>query len=337
MITVIHENRDTTIFVDENFQAFVEQDVTASGGIYGDTSFLSAAIKGDVLSDTTGVTLGTKPFQPQDENVTIYSGGTVTGFGFGYGAISITGFHSSVQNAGELWGNYYGVYLDTQLDELPRSSSIGNTGSIVGGTYGLYVLGSEAVNITNSGMIRGDSASFIDFSGGASQRIANSGSMEGAVMLAGGDDVYIGGHGSLTGAVFGGDGNDKIKTGADDDQIHGGNGQDRLTGGLGDDTFYFDTTPNGSTNADTITDFDPDNDMIALDHTIFGFGVGKLAASSFLASKSGAAADAGDHFLYNTTNGNLYYDADGKGGGKAELLATFLHHPDITATDFVVV
>lgn len=294
----------------------------------------TAIIQGDVVGGSIGVRLGNLG-SDHNEKVTIFADATVSALMSGLGSVSVLASTSNIQNAGEVWGDYAGVYLNT-ADAVIGQSVIGNTGSVIGGSYGLYVLGSQEIGITNSGTIHGDIASFIDFSGGAGQTITNRGLMEGDVLLGGGDDSYNGARGSLTGLVFGDDGNDRIKTGADDDQIDGGSGKDRLTGGLGEDTFYFDTAPIGAANADTITDFDPENDVIALAHSLFGLSEGKFPMASFLASKNGHAADADDHFLYNTTNGNLSYDADGKGGDKAELLATFLHHPGITAADFII-
>ena len=50
------------------------------------------------------------------------------------------------------------------------------------------------------------------------------------------------------------------------------------------------------------------------------------------------AGDASDRIIYNTTNGNLYYDADGTGGGStATLFATLAGAPVITASDIFII
>ena len=46
--------------------------------------------------------------------------------------------------------------------------------------------------------------------------------------------------------------------------------------------------------------------------------------------------DASDRIVYNTTTGQLFYDADGSGAGAAQLIATFQGAPAIAATDITV-
>ena len=123
--------------------------------------------------------------------------------------------------------------------------------------------------------------------------------------------------------------------------INGGAGNDTLTGGGGADIFKFATTLNAASNVDTITDFGG-SDQLQLHHLVFSQAgsVGTLNASFF---KSGAGLttgqDADDHIIYNTTTGNLYYDADGSGAGASILFAHLgtTTHPSLTATMIQVV
>jgi len=48
-------------------------------------------------------------------------------------------------------------------------------------------------------------------------------------------------------------------------------------------------------------------------------------------------ADATDRVIYNTSTGQLYYDADGSGAGAAQLLATLQGAPGVSATDISVI
>ena len=50
-----------------------------------------------------------------------------------------------------------------------------------------------------------------------------------------------------------------------------------------------------------------------------------------------AALDADDRIIYNTSNGGLYYDADGVGGQAAVQFATLSGVPPLTAADFIVI
>lgn len=78
----------------------------------------------------------------------------------------------------------------------------------------------------------------------------------------------------------GGRGDDILKGGAADDRLYGGRGDDIINGGEGDDilkggkghdTFVFNiTTPNPS--IDTIVDFNPNKDTLAISSTSIGDG-----------------------------------------------------------------
>jgi Ca2+-binding RTX toxin-like protein len=124
----------------------------------------------------------------------------------------------------------------------------------------------------------------------------------------------------------GGDGNDKL---------YGGIGHDVLNGGTGADHYVFDVAP-GAADADTIAGFSSADDTIDLLGTKFGgLAAGALAGSAFFAGAS--AHDADDRIIYDSTNGHIYYDADGNGGGAQELFATLAPGTALAAADFFVV
>ncbi len=118
--------------------------------------------------------------------------------------------------------------------------------------------------------------------------------------------------------------------------LNGGLGNDTLTGGAGSDTFFFSTTPNASSNKDTITDFNVAADTIRLENAVFtGLAAGTLVASAF--HTGSAAADANDRIIYNKTTGALLFDKDGLGGAAAIQFATITPNLTLTNADFFVV
>ena len=114
-------------------------------------------------------------------------------------------------------------------------------------------------------------------------------------------------YGTLIENAIGGTGNDTLI---------GNSIANQLSGGVGHDNFIF-AAPLSASNIDTITDFNPLEDMIILDRSIFkNLNLGdKLNAASFLISHNGQVAENSlQRIVLNTTNHALFYDSDGIGG-----------------------
>jgi Ca2+-binding RTX toxin-like protein len=79
-----------------------------------------------------------------------------------------------------------------------------------------------------------------------------------------GNDLLVGGNGGDT--LIGGAGADTFIGGNGGDVLNGGPGDDLLTGGHGPNRFVFDY----GFGHDTITDFDPHNGKIVVDHNMWG-------------------------------------------------------------------
>lgn len=123
------------------------------------------------------------------------------------------------------------------------------------------------------------------------------------------------------------------------DTLNGGKGNDTLNGGGSADKFVFSTTLSANANVDTIVSFAHNSDVIQLDDAIFGAIGPTLATNEFLkgAGKT-SGADANDFIIYNTSNGRLYYDKDGKGGAASVHFATLDTKPaTLDAGDFAIV
>lgn len=90
-----------------------------------------------------------------------------------------------------------------------------------------------------------------------------------------GDDILSGGNGDDF--LAGGDGADMLDGGAGTDKLNGGAGDDMLTGGDGADTFVFNAFIAGE--ADVITDFSVEEDMIRMNGVSGGFDALEIDAA----------------------------------------------------------
>jgi hypothetical protein len=148
---------------------------------------------------------------------------------------------------------------------------------------------------------------------------------------------------------FGGDkflGNNAVNIvdgGAGGDALDGKGGLDVLTGGTGAgvDKFVFSTALNSNTNWDTITDFHRGEDKIVLDDTIFTSVVGSgITDGEIKVVSSGHSAAGGGHIVYNSTDGTLWYDANGTAGGEMQFAELDLigggHPASVTTSDFIL-
>ena len=150
-------------------------------------------------------------------------------------------------------------------------------------------------------------------------------------VLGGGFDDRITGN-SAANRLYGQGGNDTVA---------GGTGIDTLNGGAGADSFVF-AEPAGSANADRIVDFLPGTDQLLFENSVltalgaagdWGAGDGRFFAGAGATS----GHDSSDRLIYNTTTGNLYYDADGSGAGASLIVATLQGTPALAATDITVI
>ena len=129
---------------------------------------------------------------------------------------------------------------------------------------------------------------------------------------------------------------------AGNNTLLGGLGNDTLTGGAGADNFVFSSKLSAATNVDTITDFSQgEGDHIQFSLKFFkGLGsVGALSVAQFWSGDGVTTAhDATDRVIYNTSTGDLYYDADGTGTKFAAIIVAQLNgHPALDFGDFQII
>jgi Ca2+-binding RTX toxin-like protein len=147
--------------------------------------------------------------------------------------------------------------------------------------------------------------------------------------------------GGFNDRLSGSAGNNMFFGNAGNDTLAGLGGVDTLSGGAGNDSFLFNVTP-GNANADRVNDFATGVDQLLFENAVFA-GLGApadwAAGDGRFRSAAGAttAADADDRLVYNTTNGNLYYDPDGVGGAASQLVAALPNLPALSAADISVI
>ena len=204
------------------------------------------------------------------------------------------------------------------------------------GGHGVVIDLTKAANVVDDGYGNAETALNFEFFVGSSlnDKMTGDANMN---ELGGndGNDTINGGGGEDN--VHGDRGNDVVIGGLGNDHINGGEGNDTLTGGGGGDQFNFQG-PLSNQGIDTITDMQAGIDNIWIDSAWGGgFTLDHLVAGQLHAGAGFVTATtAAQRVIYNTTNGNLYFDADGVGGAAAVLFAHLANHAALTINDFNV-
>lgn len=208
------------------------------------------------------------------------------------------------------------------------------------GFWGVNATGhGVTVNLTlTAGQVRDDGFGNVETATGFE---ALSGSQFGDRLIgSGGANLLWGndGNDTLSGAgggddIGGGWGSDLVNGGRGNDSLGGGGNNDTLTGGGGVDQFYFgwDLPDVGM---DRITDFVAGSEIIWVGSWWGGgFVQETLLANQFRSGAGVVTANSStQRFIYNTSTGALYFDADGNGGGAAPV--NFATLPNLAALTF---
>jgi Ca2+-binding RTX toxin-like protein len=135
--------------------------------------------------------------------------------------------------------------------------------------------------------------------------------------------------------ISGNDGTNTLVGGSANDTITGNQGADLLTGGKGADSFVF----NDTASADTISDFVSGTDKLVFSDAAFNLGLdegnGGSAPTAFTAGilesvAGGVLTTANARFGFDSSTGDLYYDANGSAAGGAGPVV-IAHLTDVTS------
>ena len=296
-----------------------------NGGLGNDTYVVTA---GDVLSDTGGVD-------------TVQSGVTWA-LADGFENLTLTGTAGAdgtgTNGTNLIIGNSARNFFNPRGGDDTIQAGAGNDIVALGGggvaNYGNKVIdGGAGFDTLDFGIAK--SAIVLDLGAGT---LVGGGTTGGSASLTSIESV-IGG--AFDDRLSGSAGADSLAGGAGNDILDGRGGNDSLTGGAGADAFVFDTAP-ATGNVDLVTDFVSATDKLDLDNAVFtalGANGNFAAGDARFAAGAGFTSghDASDRIVYDTSTGNLYYDADGSGAGASQLVATIQGHPAVAATDIAVI
>ncbi|MUG93294.1 hypothetical protein F7734_12990 [Scytonema sp. UIC 10036] len=218
-------------------------------------------------------------------------------------------------------------YVDSASDSITEAA---NAGTDTVNSSISWTLGDNLENLTLTGN------STIDGIGNALNNTITANSVSNNLFGHDGND-------NLTGGV----GNDLLDGGTGDDTLIGGSGNDTLIGGFGNDVLTgstgvdFFVLNNPNTGVDSITDFSAVDDTLRVSAAGFGGGLtfgATITSSQFLiGSGAVAATNSSQRFIYNTTTGALFFDADGNQTGfGAVQVATLSNKPTIGTSDIFV-
>ncbi len=147
-----------------------------------------------------------------------------------------------------------------------------------------------------------------------------------------GNDTLTGGSGNDN--LHGKQGNDTLVGNAGDDILIGGIGNDILTGSAGADRFW---RKYSTTGIDTITNFQAAVDTFRVSASGFGGGlISRAVITEAQFTVGEAALDESDRFIYNSTTGGLFFDADGTGISEAIQVAQLSSGLAMTHADIFV-
>ena len=301
---------------------------------------IGGANAADRANDTTLLfddAFGTLPVGTRSLEVTLTSTRTEGTYNDGYadnisvhltgvstGSVLVNATHSftadTIQTAA-------GVVFDTAADATATflSSQFGSTqialnGQIEGSSH------ADVLTITlNTASFSAAQFKFTNWTSGPDQLVFNGGATAEAVTGSSQADHFVMGGGADT--VAGGSGNDVID---------GGAGHDLLHGNAGADEFILATT---ASSRDRIADFVVGVDDLAVSVTAFGLAqaAGTSLGSAFVSNTTGLAEGAEDRFIYQSTTGKLFFDADGTGAGIAKEIAILAGTPVLTESDFLLI
>ncbi len=261
------------------------------------------------------------------------------------------------------------VLTGNELDNRIYGNSLGGNDTLNGGAGNDFLDGRSGVDIMSGGL--GDDTFYVDNASDETNEIAGEGVADKVYanvdyVLGAGDEIeYLYANSGSTGRVLtgnelanriygsnggadvlvGGGGIDNLYGQAGNDRLIGGTGVDNLYGGAGNDVFVLQKL---AADRDILRDFLSADDQIEISASLFGAGLiagQQVTGLQFVSNNTGTAANGGDittRFVFNYSNGALFFDTNGSASGGSVQIATILPLAGtpsltLTAADFTLV
>jgi Ca2+-binding RTX toxin-like protein len=311
-VVVVAGDGDDTIITGADTDAIINGgdgtdtfQLTATQDLSDDVNFALASIEAITLDTTVGLTLSSAQFAANsafdltgvddaaDETLTIV--GTISGEAISAADVDATDAIITLNGAGGD-DTLTGSDADDILFGGAGSDVIaGGTGSDTASYTGLALTvdaGTQTGIVVNLSSAAITNTSVLNTTGAFTADTVSSVASNTAAFLYGGADASNSAATDTLGSienVIGTDGADYIVGSTGDNVITGGEGADVVTGGLGADTFVFDGII-AATNANTITDFEADDDLLQFDAATFSVSAAGTAAIETVATVGVATA-----------------------------------------------
>lgn len=220
------------------------------------------------------------------------------------------------------------LYGDTGDDILIRTSTAGK--DVFDGGSGIDTLSFEETIFTNANVVVDLLTQSKNNGLALGLTVNNVEIIEGSTFD---DDI----RGDANANILNGGKSDDVLVGRDgDDTLNGGEGDDWLTGGKGNDKFVFDLSGRGDF-GDVVTDFTHGQDKLAIDGSDYNIATADKTVTLVVGADPVATSTKGT-FLFESDNGRLWFDADGKGTvADLELVAILQNVKTLSTSDFILV
>jgi Ca2+-binding RTX toxin-like protein len=195
---------------------------TSGIGINSNGSNQEVYVYGTVAASGTGIYLG---FGAVQANTCFIGASGVVSSGFN--AVTLEGMTHTAINHGTIIGLSAGI----KMFGAGTGNVVQNYGTISSNNIGISVdtTSANSGQVTNYGLISGKFRAFESLGGTYRDTITNFGTMQGDVLLGGGNDTFANrGAGVVNGTIFGGAGEDTFILGAGAETINGGEGTDYI-------------------------------------------------------------------------------------------------------------